>query len=329
MVASVEAGKGVLAARVERREPEQRQGRWMSELEKAMFAPLARMHGVAAPLQFAQPGGAEWRDAGGSGLRPSAVHDVAAAASRGGSRPAAVSDGGSPPAAAAQVQGTRMPSYADAAAEPQRQLDQRSRRAQEGMAAVAGAGARLAVRDGDGADAVTGACTVGHGAALALYAGNPGAALAMDATGLVQPLPLAGAGPVAFNPALATSSAAPAPQPGIDCPEPPAATGGADGGEAGSFEKRALHVFMANDGVHAFIRDAGLRASELGTLAQALAAELAGGGKSLAALTVNGKPVERTALARREEDEMVGSRGEGDDAAALEILFKPVLKGNS
>lgn len=68
------------------------------------------------------------------------------------------------------------------------------------------------------------------------------------------------------------------------------------------FDKKLMHLFYGQDGIHAWVRDAELQAGQLRRLAQELAAELGGEGQRLASLTVNGKKVAAGGEARNAGD---------------------------
>ncbi len=101
-------------------------------------------------------------------------------------------------------------------------------------------------------------------------------------------------------------------------------------GEAPTFEERLLHVYLANDGVHAYIRDAGLEGAQLQAVAQALAGELAASGQQLAAVTINGKAVEARMAPPGQDDDLFSLPGDGHDAAPPTFFSStPVRKGNT
>jgi hypothetical protein len=50
-------------------------------------------------------------------------------------------------------------------------------------------------------------------------------------------------------------------------------------------------LYVRQDGMHAFIRDAALGAAQAQRVAQALSCEMAAAGQKLAAVTVNGQPL--------------------------------------
>jgi len=115
-------------------------------------------------------------------------------------------------------------------------------------------------------------------------------------------------------------------------PEQAQAGGGApSAGEQAQYDKRAMHVYVGADGVHAWIRDAALPRGQVNAVMQALAAEVALTGRNLAALTVNGKQVDPRGAAARphDEDELFTILGDGGAASpSLSTLPHPVLKGN-
>jgi hypothetical protein len=81
--------------------------------------------------------------------------------------------------------------------------------------------------------------------------------------------------------------------PGPDAAEQPDA-GAAPTADAAEFDKRLMHLFSGPDGMHAYIRDAELGAAQMRSVAAALSTELAAGGRSLTTLTVNGKRIDLT-----------------------------------
>lgn len=112
----------------------------------------------------------------------------------------------------------------------------------------------------------------------------------------------------------------------------PQASGGANGKNVDGkpWDKRAMHVFVDSQGVHAFIRDAALQAGQLRGMVQALSSEMAASGKSLAALTVNGKVVDpRAAASQLEEDDMYTQHEErGDHPTSRNYSTQSAFKGN-
>lgn len=96
------------------------------------------------------------------------------------------------------------------------------------------------------------------------------------------------------------------------------------------FEKQAMHVFVDSQGVHAFIRDTSLQATQLRAVIQAMSAEVAANGRQLATLTVNGKPVVTRAANTdgREDETVLAFHADGESAAAPSYFVQPASKGN-
>lgn len=108
-------------------------------------------------------------------------------------------------------------------------------------------------------------------------------------------------------------------------PEAPDSQHSAAAGDGRQFDKRALHLHIGADGVHAWLRDADLHHGQMNAVMQALAAEVALTGRQLTALTVNGRPF--VASATLPEGSDVYSNA-ADSAPAPTSLFHPVIKGN-
>lgn len=95
-----------------------------------------------------------------------------------------------------------------------------------------------------------------------------------------------------------------------------------------AFEKRLLHLYVGDDGVHAWLRDAELQGSGARAVAQALAEQVAASGKPLAGLSINGKPV----IARAGSDQDAASfiSSESQESWLPDAHFYPsIKKGNS
>lgn len=159
------------------------------------------------------------------------------------------------------------------------------------------------------------------------------AAVANAAPGALTSLPGGLPGPDTFNGSAMVAMQLAAY--GAAAPEAlalPASGEGAAGGTADGapFEKHAMHVFVDNQGVHAFIRDTALQGTQLHAVIQAMSAEVAANGRQLATLTVNGKPVvARAARMDSTEDETVlAFHAGGESAAATPYFVQPVSKGN-
>lgn len=126
-------------------------------------------------------------------------------------------------------------------------------------------------------------------------------------------------------------AAAPQITQGLEIPEPPVEVAHARAAEGKPFEKRAMHVFLAEDGIHAWIRDGDIDEGQLRSVAQALAAELAASGRSLAGLTVNGKAIDMRQTANDfEEDDLSALFDENKEEADSPIPSTRLSrKGNS
>lgn len=84
-----------------------------------------------------------------------------------------------------------------------------------------------------------------------------------------------------------------------------------------TYARSLLHVYRADDGVHAWIRDAGLSQEQVRRVATAMAGEFAQSGAPLAGLTVNGKRIMSP-----------GAAGRYDEAApAVRPLTQFAVKG--
>lgn len=247
---SISSASAPSPERLDRHGAEARQGRWMLELERGMFAAGAR---EAAP-------GAQQAKARAPAPRvdpPAAPPDALAP-------PAG--EGGDPGKAAA-----RPPTAGSG-----------------GLVAHAKGHAGNAALPAAGRPFVAGATAlwIAPGPALQLTAGvadtDPPAPSQARRTAGVAIAVLAAQCDAA--PELCDSETRPLPAE----PSPPEP---APGGRP-EFDKRLLHIYLKHDGVHAFIRDANLGAAQMPALVQALSAELGAAGRSLAALTVNGRAVD-------------------------------------
>lgn len=87
--------------------------------------------------------------------------------------------------------------------------------------------------------------------------------------------------------------------------------------DAETYAKRLMHVYVADDGVHAWIRDAGLPPQHASAVARAMLAEFGASGQTLAGLTVNGKPVAtRAAIPEGDADELLRAEDSGRERTA-------------
>lgn len=116
----------------------------------------------------------------------------------------------------------------------------------------------------------------------------------------------------------------------LEQPEAAAVAAGADG-EGAAFDTRAMHVYVDAEGVHAWIRDAQLQGGQMRAVVQNLVAEVGTTGKRLAALTVNGRPVDpgSGAFYSEEQNELSNTPDDGiDGAPSISYLSQPAFKGN-
>jgi hypothetical protein len=82
--------------------------------------------------------------------------------------------------------------------------------------------------------------------------------------------------------------------------------------EGEEYARSLLHVLPAEDGVHAWLRDASLSSEQVQRVASAMAGELALAGTPLAALTVNGRRI----LSSGAADDQPGRRTAGHPGEA-------------
>jgi hypothetical protein len=90
--------------------------------------------------------------------------------------------------------------------------------------------------------------------------------------------------------------------------------------EGEEYARSLLHVFHAEDGVHAFLRDASLNGEQVRRVASAMAGELALAGTPLSALTVNGRRI----LSSGAAGDQSGRRAAGYPGEALAAPLTPV-----
>lgn len=305
-------------ARLDRRDAEARQDRWMQQLERAAFDAVAKpdtpheKRGVSAD---AAPAAA---DAPGAGalLKPVAggAHQVRAASAAmapaaAGARPAAAGPqaADAPAAQAGAPAGAARARAADGASAPAQGAQPDSAAASQGPLPALPAQQRAAAPQGElnalaalaGATPAvfavnTYALAAGVVAASALRPGAPGVPGVPGAATALPPASMAaGAAPaLGTGPSAAQAEAEGAPAPseeqaeaGHGAPEQHAA------GEAEQYTKSLLHVYRDNQGVHAWLRDAALDGGQVRAVAQAMAGELARSGTPLAALSINGKKI--------------------------------------
>jgi hypothetical protein len=334
MAINLDASRAASTAplRIDRQEADSRQHRWMFEMEKAMFASGAKpdpASGSADALPSAAPAEASahtlapsvmQRDTGASRLP--ALH--AGAQSADDANRTAPLDGHSDSAAngtATQTAATPSAANVSPASAP---------------AAPAPKAAAKLIGDHSAATPLAAhatPATLASAAALTLH--NVGAAplaLAEGANPVLVQAPAVVTPLVAARAAMALAAfagAAPADE-GSAAEAAAAPALAAELGEAPTFEERLLHVYLANDGVHAYIRDANLEGGHLQAVAQALASEMAASGQQLAALTVNGKAVTARMAQPGGNDDLFSLPGDGHDAAPPSFYpSTPVRKGNT
>ena len=340
MAINLDASRAASAApmRIDRQDSDARQHRWMFEMDKAMFASgvkpdTSQAHGEADPAPRTPHVDSEMAP-----TRALATSTVARLPAMHAQR-AGRTDESPAPAAASPLHGlvaapatSHAPAQAQAQAPAQVESQARAStpvgRAAHGgaskQAMVASVKAGVALAH---AAAAPGALAMPFGAhGVSSLAGSPGAS-----AGAVATTPNAPAAALVERAFVALAAAATeAAQQDVTGSESEAAQAAPQPGEAPTFEERLLHVYLANDGVHAYIRDASLHSGQLQAVAQALAAELAGNGPKLAAITINGKAVDaRTALPGRDDD-VYSPPGDGHDAAPPFLYSSmPVRKGNT
>ncbi|MEJ7808063.1 MAG: hypothetical protein WKG03_19345, partial [Telluria sp.] len=334
------AGAAVPAVTADRRQAGARQDRWMLEMEKAFAAETERPNQAAT---HASP------TARADGARPAAPASAALLMQHGPSAPrAALAEAsgsrgrvglhGDAQAPASPVRRPGPAQEAPSSREHRGVKDAAHAHAQASAQAVAQAVAQIQHAAMPGDAGALSAASVDAVAATSLTA--PGAALVRPAAlnpalgGDGQVAALAGAAGrslrLSFS-AAAGGQLAPVAARFAGVEEPPVPAGAARKDADGKpFDKRAMHVYVDNQGVHAFIRDAALQAGQLRGMVQALSTELAASGKSLAALTVNGKPVDaRGATAQADDDDTYTQHeARGQHGAALNYSTQPAFKGH-
>jgi len=292
------------AGRLDRHDAEARQGRWMLELERAMFSSSAKSPRGAAPRQ--------------EGDAP-APHDVPAQnGAVAVSAPASQRTAGLTGRAPVEARGDGAQPGAESGARGADGAGGQDPAAQRNLVAARDAGAAVIPVHGHAPALVQGgAAFAGMQEAAAVAAparAVPGAAPAAgsdDASPIrtVQALRQTTAPPAAFPQGAAPQADTGAPDvPGPEEAEQPDA-GAASTADPAEFDKRLMHLFSGPDGMHAYIRDAELGAARMRSVAAALSAELAAGGRSLTSLTVNGKRID---LADRDASDGLAA---GDDLA--------------
>ncbi len=334
---SLKAAMPPASSRLDRRDAEARQDRWMSELEKAIVSSISKQQPAPAPAPraHAEPGS---RSALGKVAATASTHPALTAQQRSQAQAAASHRASDEEAQSARGRSQRNAPDSALAPEEDRVAADQSNDTDAVPAAVVQARATAAITQhganvelpaalgvavSDTAQALPGQSPVAPFAAAPNASGGDAEASASLATPGRRAVSIGitaqGQPQVRSEPQTA----------GVDAPEIPAGAGGHEAGEAQPFEKRAMHLYQANDGVHAWIRDADLQSHQLRAVAQAMSAELATSGKTLAALTINGKPVDARVIgARPDEDDAFAEAGESVFATPLYDLRTPVRKGN-
>ncbi len=295
------------AGRLDRHDAEARQGRWMLELERAMFSSSAKSARGAAPRQEEDapaPHDAPAQDGAVAVTAPAPQRTAGTA----GRAPAEACGDGAQPGAESGAKGGDGASGQEPAAQ-RNPAGATAAELEAAAAAVRVRGHAPALAQGSAA-----AAGMQETAVVAAARAVPGAAPAAgsdDASPIrtVQALRQATVPPAPFPQAAAPQADSAAPDvPGPGEPEQPDA-GAASTADPAEFDKRLMHLFSGPDGMHAYIRDAELGAARMRSVAAALSAELAAGGRSLTTLTVNGKRID---LADRDTGD---GRAAGDDLA--------------
>lgn len=309
---------GQAGGRTDRRHPNARQDRWLLELEQAMFAqarskPAQHDGGAAAPLApaaaapapeapavpatsgMAAPSAAG-AHAVDTGARGAAAAAVAAAPHAGNAVhvPAAVAK--EAPASAAPTAGAvSRPGQTDRAPMPSPRPDAAHTAQPASVAALAGAPYGLLARQAQPSSAAEADIGVRQAArADATVPTWQGGQKSMAR------------GAPAQQEAAALDLPPAQPQPGAEGEE--AATAGAPHASDDEYGLRNLHVYRDGEAVQAWLRDSRIGPAQAQAVAQAVAAELAGEGAQLRALTVNGKPVAvRAARGERDQDSFADS----------------------
>jgi hypothetical protein len=291
---------GSLTAPIERKQPEARKDRWMLELERAALAEQAANRAPRVPSTARTPAGAPAAAAGAGAVGHHAApahQDMRTAQDTG-------HDSRAQQGHDAQGKAARSAAGAYGAAAP-------------GQHVVAGAHwTRTA--SGDQATvpmAAWGTVSTAGGATPA-----PDAAQAVAAP--LSAAPAAG-WQLAFAAAMTPSTGTPAEA--ADGQDVHAADGPAPNlvPEGEEYARSLLHVLPAEDGVHAWLRDASLSDEQVQRVASAMAGELALAGTPLSALTVNGRRI----LSSGTADDQPGRRaaghpGEAPAAPSTPFAFK-------
>jgi hypothetical protein len=287
---------GSLTAPIERKQPEARKDRWMLELERAALAEQAAHRAPRMPSTAPAGAPAAAASAGAVGHHATAGHDLRTAQDTGHDTRAQQGHD-------AQGKAARRAAGTHGAAGPAQNV-------------VAGAH-RTSAAPGEPAAPV---------AAWGLVPTTGGATPAPDAVQAVTaPLSAAPAAgwQLAFATGIVPSTATPGEAAGGQ--DVPAADGPAPSlvPEGEEYARSLLHLLPAEDGVHAWLRDASLSSEQIQRVASAMAGELALAGTPLSALTVNGRRI----LSSGTADDQPGRRaaghpGEAPAAPSTPFAFK-------
>jgi hypothetical protein len=313
---------GGLTAPIERKQPEARKDRWMLELERAALAEQAANR---------VPSGASTRQAPVGGPATAAGAGVAGHHAGAGAAPAHLDTRTAQDTGPGH--GTRVQQDSAARHDAQDTGPGHDTRAQQDSAArhdVPDKAARRAggthVAAGLAQHAVAGAHWTSAAPGAQAAAPLAGWGTVMTAGGAtVAPAPEAAqavAAPLSAAPAAGWQlalAAGVAPSMGAAAEaasgdDVPAAAGPAPSlaSEGEEYARSLLHVLRAEDGVHAWLRDASLSADQVLRVASAMAGELALAGTPLSALTVNGRRI----LSSGAPDDQPGRRAAGHPDAA-------------
>lgn len=95
---------------------------------------------------------------------------------------------------------------------------------------------------------------------------------------------------------------------------------------AEAYAKKLMHVYLAKDGVHAWIRDTEMAPAQIRTVVQAISTEFAASGARLATLCVNGKAVSALSTARDDDDVSLIPQDERSDGKPSLATLRPITR---
>jgi len=290
---------GGLTAPIERKQPEARKDRWMLELERAALAEQAANRAPNAVSSVRAPAGAPAAAAG---------HHATAGAT-----------------AARQDMRTAQDSGHDTRAQQGHDAQSKMARRAAGTHGATGP-AQHVVASAHWAGTASGdqaaAPLAAWGTASTAGGATPTPVAAQAIAAPLSATPAAG-WQLAFAAGMAPSTSTAADAAGgqdvhaADAPAPRLVPEGEE------YARSLLHVLPAEDGVHAWLRDASLSSEQVQRVASAMAGELALAGTPLAALTVNGRRI----LSSGAADDQPGRRaaghpGEAPAAPSTPFAFK-------